>query len=219
MLFGSSKHKPPKIVSSKHGTTPAVTGSRGKNVTVFCCVNGPSLLDGGTPGTNGTVSPTGWSTTEVFSDYLKEHALQYLPPRSQDEPAALHSNLRASGGRTLSRYDVATQHSQLPTFKLPSVIVWPHQPVSTLQLQVMLVNNEKAEQFLQKRGGKILQNVDTAKKQRKTLSKVKTKSSFRKSRVEHFHDRNWFPDHPAALTADYLVVDDTKVQHYRDKHT
>ncbi|KAH3769618.1 hypothetical protein DPMN_170891, partial [Dreissena polymorpha] len=36
----SLEHKPPKIVSSKHGTTPAVTGSRGKNVTVIGCVNG-----------------------------------------------------------------------------------------------------------------------------------------------------------------------------------
>ncbi|KAH3808924.1 hypothetical protein DPMN_137286 [Dreissena polymorpha] len=97
----SLEHKPPKIVSSKHGTTPAVTGSRGKNVTVIGCVKGPSLLDGVTPGTNGTVSPTGWSNTEVFSDYVKEH--------------------------------------------------WPHQPVSTLQLQAMH-NNELAEQFLQERG-------------------------------------------------------------------
>ncbi|XP_052257808.1 uncharacterized protein LOC127862643 [Dreissena polymorpha] len=268
----SLEHKPPKIVSSKHGTTPAVTGSRGKNVTVIGCVNGvgqqvppyfvfpgqrmqPSLLDGVTPGTNGTVSPTGWSNSEVFSGYLKEHVLQYLPLRSQNEPvlilydghsshisldliqwakqediilfvltphcshllqpldvscfgpfevawnAALHSNLRASGGRTLSRYDVASLACKVYSSTLTATniqaafrksgvypfnknVISDHQVAPSTCFHVTaagdacskgsepLEDNEKADQFLQERGGKILQNVDTAKKLRNTLSKV-----------------------------------------------
>ena len=45
-----------------------------------------SLLDGASPGTSGTVSPTGWSSTEIFTSYMKEHLLKYLPSRSPQEP-------------------------------------------------------------------------------------------------------------------------------------
>lgn len=248
------EHKPPKIVSSKYGKTPAVTASRVKNVTVIGCVNGisqqvppyfvfpgqrmqPSLLEGATPGTNGTVSPTDWSNTEVFYEYLKTHVLQYLPPRSQAEPvlilydghsshisldliqwakqefiilfvlpphcshllqpldvscfgpfevawnAALHNNLRASGGQTLSRYDVASlackvYSSALSTaniqaafrksgiFPFDRSVISDHQLAPSTCFPVTAAgdacnnNNSgnigKADKFLQERGGKVL---------------------------------------------------------------
>ena len=38
------------------------------------------LLEGASPREAGTVSETGWSNTEIFSDYMKNHLLSsYLP--------------------------------------------------------------------------------------------------------------------------------------------
>jgi len=45
----------------------------------------PSLMDGATPGAQGTVSETGWSNTEVFEDYIKGHLTKYLPTRKSDD--------------------------------------------------------------------------------------------------------------------------------------
>jgi hypothetical protein len=45
-----------------------------------------SLMEGATPGSSATVTQSGWSNTEVFSTYMKEHLLKYLPPRSPEEP-------------------------------------------------------------------------------------------------------------------------------------
>ena len=50
-----------------------------------------SLLEGASPGAAGTVSETGWSNTEIFSDYMKNHLLKFLPPRSDDSPVLIYS--------------------------------------------------------------------------------------------------------------------------------
>ena len=44
------------------------------------------LLDGATPGANGTVSDSGWSNSHIFSEYMKSHLIKYLPARSEDSP-------------------------------------------------------------------------------------------------------------------------------------
>lgn len=102
----STDHKPPKIISGKHSKAQAVTSGRSQTTTLIGCVNGigqqippyfifpgarmiDSLLDGATPGASGTVSPTGWSNTEIFSMYMKEHLLKYLPPRSPEQPVLI----------------------------------------------------------------------------------------------------------------------------------
>ena len=48
-----------------------------------------SLLEGASPGAAGTVSETGWSNTDIFSDYMKNHLLNFLHPRSKDSPALI----------------------------------------------------------------------------------------------------------------------------------
>lgn len=99
----NTDHKPPKIISGKNSKAQAVTSGRSQTVTLIGCVNAighqippyfvfpgarmiDSLLEGATPGTSGTVTPTGWSNTEVFANYMQHHLLKYLPPRSSDEP-------------------------------------------------------------------------------------------------------------------------------------
>ena len=46
----------------------------------------PELLEGATPGTDGTVTETGWSNSVVFRRYIEQHLLKYLPKRSPDNP-------------------------------------------------------------------------------------------------------------------------------------
>jgi hypothetical protein len=36
------------------------------------------LLQGGLPGTNGDVSVSGWSNTEIFKRYMHEHFMKYI---------------------------------------------------------------------------------------------------------------------------------------------
>ena len=96
-----AEHKPPKIVSGKNYKAQAVTSGKSKNTTVIGCVNGvgqqvppyfvfpgsrmlDSLMEGATPGATGTVSETGWSNTEIFEDYKKNHLINYIPSRDSD---------------------------------------------------------------------------------------------------------------------------------------
>lgn len=37
------------------------------------------LLEGGSPGTSGTVSESGWSNGVMFQDYLENHFLKFIP--------------------------------------------------------------------------------------------------------------------------------------------
>ena len=273
------EHKPPKIVSAKHSKTQAVTSGRSKMTTLIGCVNGvgqqvppffvfpgarmiDSLLEGASPGAAGTVSETGWSNTEIFSDYMKNHLLKFLPPRSDDSPvlilydghkshvslgliewakreniilfilpphcshllqpldvscfgpfenswnAACHHYMRESGGKLVTRHDVCrlackvylqtlTASNIQAAFKKSALIpfnasVVPDSQVapsttfirgceetsvkapvsSSAPLSSSLPVSTSAEDFLQRKGGKILENVLTAKKQRNTLSRV-----------------------------------------------
>ena len=42
------------------------------------------LLEGASSGASGTMSESGWSNTEIFSQYMQEHLIKYLPEPSED---------------------------------------------------------------------------------------------------------------------------------------
>jgi hypothetical protein len=42
------------------------------------------LMEGKSPGADGTVSKTGWSNTDVFMRYIEEHFFKYAPGRGDD---------------------------------------------------------------------------------------------------------------------------------------
>ncbi|CAC5407979.1 EEA1 [Mytilus coruscus] len=44
------------------------------------------LLSGGMPGTDGRVSDSGWSNTELFLRYMQEHFIKYVPSCNADNP-------------------------------------------------------------------------------------------------------------------------------------
>ena len=263
------EHKPPKIVSAKHYKAQAVTSGKSKMSTLIGCVNGAgqqvppffvfpgarmtdSLMEGATPGADGTVSESGWSNTQIFSEYMQNHLIKFLPQRSDDTPvlvlydghkshvslsliewaksenvilfvfpphcshllqpldvscfgpfenawnSACHHYMRETGGKLVTRNDVcrlackvysstitacniqsAFKKSGLIPFN-PNVISDPQVAPSTSfkrdsDQEMTSVNTPSlthAENFLQKKGGESLQNVETAKKKRNTLSKI-----------------------------------------------
>ncbi|XP_053383877.1 uncharacterized protein LOC128550038 [Mercenaria mercenaria] len=100
------EHKPPKIVAGAHYKTQAVTAGRSKTVTVIGGGNAlgqqippffifpgarmqPALMEGAAPEADGTVSESGWSNTEIFGKYMKEHVEPLLPARNNDSPVLI----------------------------------------------------------------------------------------------------------------------------------
>lgn len=87
-------HSPPKVVAGHKGKPPAVTSPRGATTTVISCGSAigtalppffifkgkrlmAELLEGSLPGTQATVSDSGWSNSLIFKKYLQEHFLKY----------------------------------------------------------------------------------------------------------------------------------------------
>ena len=45
----------------------------------------PALLNGKSPGADGTVSETGWSNHAVFRQYLMKHFIKFIPGRDNEK--------------------------------------------------------------------------------------------------------------------------------------
>ena len=265
----NSDHKPPKVVAGRFNKTQAVTSGKSHTTTVIGCVNGigqqvppffifagarmvDGLMEGSSAGAKGTVSATGWSNTEIFKQYMKDHLLQYLPSRDNEHVLVLYDGhkshcslgliewaksekiilfvlpphcshllqpldlscfgpfevawnsacqkyMRESGGRMVTRYDVCRLACRVYTstlnvsnittaFRKCGLYPFNSEVISDSSIAPSLsftiesnapltsvndtIRSQAAEKFLQEKGGKILQNVDTAKKVRNTLSKV-----------------------------------------------
>ncbi|XP_048238250.1 MFS-type transporter clz9-like [Haliotis rufescens] len=97
---------PPKIVAGVNCKAQTVTSGKSKTVTMIAAVSAvggnvppyfvfpgqrmrEELLSEATPGASGTVSKTGWSNTDVFSTYMKDHLAKYLPAREADSPVLI----------------------------------------------------------------------------------------------------------------------------------
>lgn len=265
----STDHKPPKVVAGKYNKTQAITSGKSQTTTVIGCVNGigqqvppffifpgarmvDGLMDGCSPGSRGTVSATGWSNTEIFSQYMKEHLSTYLPSREKEHVLVLYDGhrshcslgliewakseniilfvlpphcshilqpidvscfgpfevawnsacqkyMRESGGRVITKYDVcrlackvysstltvgnivsAFKQCGIHPFNASAVsdsLVAPSLTFATQNATTTVTSgkpseSDSAEAFLLNKGGKVLENVQTAKKPRNTLSKV-----------------------------------------------
>ena len=100
----STEHKPPKIVTGSLYKAQAITGGKSKTTTLIGGGNGvgqqippffvfpgkrmqEGLLEGASAGVSGTMSESGWSNTEIFSQYMQEHLIKYLPARSENSYA------------------------------------------------------------------------------------------------------------------------------------
>ena len=98
----SQNHKPPHVVASSLFHPPAVTAGRSNTTTVLGCGSAagitvppyfvfpgkrmlPELMNGASPGADGSVSDSGWSNSIVFRNYLEDHFLKYVPSHSDQK--------------------------------------------------------------------------------------------------------------------------------------
>lgn len=94
-------HSPPSVVAGNTLAVQEIVSANSSTTTVFGCgitvgVAIPpffvfegtrmrqELMEGKCPCTDGTVSKTGWSNTDVFMRYIEEHFLKYAPGRGDD---------------------------------------------------------------------------------------------------------------------------------------
>ena len=94
-------HIPPSVVAGNTLAVQEVVSSKSSTTTILGCGNAAGmsippyfvfegarmrqeLMAGKTPGADGTVSPTGWSNTEIFRGYIEDHFLKYAPGRDDD---------------------------------------------------------------------------------------------------------------------------------------
>ena len=95
-------HTPPSIVTAS-SSTPVVTSGKGSTITIIGCGNTlkqqiplyfnisgkrtrQELLHNFSSGTNGTVSETEWSNSDVFMTYLTTHFQRFFVRSGEDEP-------------------------------------------------------------------------------------------------------------------------------------
>ncbi|CAC5411721.1 unnamed protein product [Mytilus coruscus] len=99
----NTEHKPSDVVGDKKSTIQSVTSGRSQTVTVIAGGNAigthippffvfpgkrmlTELLSGGMLGTDGGVSDSGLSNTELFLRYMQEHFIEYVPSYNADNP-------------------------------------------------------------------------------------------------------------------------------------
>lgn len=100
-----TEHSPPYLVCAQN-STPAITSARSSVTTILGCGNAlgtqippffifkgkrmrTELLEGATPGVQGTVTESGWSNSSVFYEYLDTHFLKFIQRPSADQPILL----------------------------------------------------------------------------------------------------------------------------------
>ncbi|XP_063420606.1 uncharacterized protein LOC134705821 [Mytilus trossulus] len=105
-------YKPPNVVASAEYVPSTLSSEKGQTTTVMGCGNAlghqippyfifagkrmrQELLEGATPGADGSVSETGWSNSEIFQSYLETHFIKYVTGM-QDK----HTLLLYDGHRT-----------------------------------------------------------------------------------------------------------------------
>ena len=175
----STEHKPQRIVSGSHFKAQAITGGRSQTTTVIGGGNGvgqqvppffifpgkrmqEGLLEGAFAGASGTMSESGWSNTEIFSQYMQEHLIKYLPERSEDS-------------YVLVLYDGHKSHVSLPLIewaKVNHIILFVLPPHCSHLLQPLDVScygpfevawNAACHNYLRESGGNTITRYDVCK--------------------------------------------------------
>ena len=85
MIVTGSQYKSQTITGGKSKTTLVISGVNrvGQQIPHFIVFPGKrmqeGLLEGASAGVSGTMSESAWSNTEIFSQYMQEHLIKYLP--------------------------------------------------------------------------------------------------------------------------------------------
>jgi hypothetical protein len=217
----SVEHKPPKIVAGKNYKVQAVTSGKAQNVTLIGCVNAlgqqippyfifpgkrmlESLLDGASPGATGTVTEPGWSNSETFEEYMKEHLLKYLPARDSDN-------------FVLVLYDGHKSHVTIPLIEWAienHIVLFVLPPHCSHILQPLDIScfgplekawNSACHTHLRESGGRVLTRYDVCRIAWKvylsTLNPSNIQVAFKKSGVFPFNPNVIAPESTASSTA------------------
>ena len=217
----SAEHKPPKIIAGKMYKAQAVTSGKAQNVTLIGCVNAAgqqippyfifpgkrmmdSLLDGATPGADGTVTESGWSNSDTFTEYMKELLLKYLPPRS-------------SSSHVLVLYDGHKSHVTIPLIEWAieeNIILFVLPPHCSHLLQPLDVScygplelawNSACHKHLRESGGNVITRYDVCRiacrVYTSTLSASNIQAAFKKAGVFPFDPHVISPSSVAPSTA------------------
>ncbi|XP_053391999.1 jerky protein homolog-like, partial [Mercenaria mercenaria] len=98
----NTEFKPPNVVAGKASKQQTIMAERSKTVTVIGGGNAlgqsippffvfpgerlvDGLMDGKTPGADGVMTKTGWSNTDVFRKYLKDHFVKFVQGRDMSD--------------------------------------------------------------------------------------------------------------------------------------
>ena len=102
----SQAHVAPKVVASRDSVPYEISSERSSVVTLLGCGNAlgtfippyfvfagarmrSELLDGCSPGSDGSMSESGWSNGVLFQEYLDKHFLRYATPATPTRPLLL----------------------------------------------------------------------------------------------------------------------------------
>lgn len=233
----SPDHKPPKIVTGKMYKAQAVTSGKGKTVTVIGCANATgqqvppffvfpgqrmldSLMQGASAGADGDVSESGWSNSDLFSRYVKEHLNKFLPSRDNDT-------------YVLVLYDGHTSHVTLPLIEWAiqnNIILFVLPPHCSHLLQPLDVGcygpfehawNAACHSYMRESGGCVISRYDiceiACKVYTSTLTSANIQAAFKKSGVFPFN-ANVISADAVAPSASFQATSDQNPQCSENTH-
>ncbi|XP_062613890.1 uncharacterized protein LOC134275640 [Saccostrea cucullata] len=125
--------KPPNIVAAKGMAAQVVTSERSQTITVIGCGNAvgcsippflvfpgkrllPELLDGATTGCDGAMSDTGYSNTEIFNNYVKNHFTKFVSGKPGQPILLLYDGHRSHTSLSLIQW---ARENNIILFVLP----------------------------------------------------------------------------------------------------
>lgn len=202
-----TNHKPPKIVTGAVYKAQAVTSGKSQTVTVIGGVNAmgnqvppffifpgkrmlPELLEGASAGATGVVSESGWSNTDIFTQYMKEHLVKYLPEHSATAPVlVLYDGHKSHISLTLIDW---AKENHIILFVLPPHCSHLLQPLDISCFGPFEVSwNSTCHNYMRESGGRVISRYDVCRLACKvyssTLTPANIQAAFKKSGIYPFN--------------------------------
>ncbi|KAJ8312138.1 hypothetical protein KUTeg_009511 [Tegillarca granosa] len=202
----STEHTPPYIVCTEEGAPQAVTSPRGKNTTIIGCGNAigqqlppyfvfagkrkmDHLIEGGLPGTDYDVSESGWSNSNIFENYIKNHFMKFVQPKEGEHILLLYDGHVSHV--TLSLLDWAREN-RIILFVLPPHCSHILQPLDIGCFgPLQRIYNRECATYMRQNPGHIISKLNVCKISCKAyslaLSPENLRAAFRKAGIYPFN--------------------------------
>ena len=207
----SSEHNPPKVICHKNTIPQCITSSRGSTVTIIAAGNalGNSIppyyvfagarwnvdfLKDACPGSDGEMSKTGWSNTDVFHNYITKHFAKYV-----------NLSKEKSAAPTLILYDGHKSHISLTLtewakkYNVVLFVLPPHTSHITQPLDVAVFGpfkamyNSECQAYMKRNPGLSVTKYEvahlTSTPYLRALSAENLISAFRKTGIHPFNNK------------------------------